>query len=109
MIFPDLRTIYSMIDERIRTDNAVVILSSAMTEKQRNDARWAIKYGKKRIILSTPAAFFHDRYRLTDIQVVDSHLRYYKNRQNPRYNVSAVVAQRKAHLSTTSHSMQTEQ
>lgn len=91
LIFPDLWTIYSTIPKSIRTHKNVSICSSSMTEKQRNDARRAIKYNKNHIVLSTPAAFFHDRHQLSDMKVIDPHLRYYKNRQNPRYDVSIVI------------------
>lgn len=91
LIFPDLWTIYSTMPESIKKHKDIIICASSMTEKQRNEARRAIKNDKKRIILSTPATFFHDWYQLTDIHIIDPHLRYYKNRQNPRYNVSSIV------------------
>lgn len=98
LIFPDLWTIHSMVSEQIRTHKDVAICSSSMTEKQRNDARWSVKYGKKRIILSTPAAFFHDWHQLASMDIIDPHLRYYKNRQQPRFGVSDVVEQWKSYI-----------
>lgn len=101
LIFPDLRTMFSSVSEAVRKDSSVAILSSSMTEKQRNDARWSIAQGKTRIVLSTPAAFFQNWHLLSDIQIIDPHLRYYKNRQNPRYGTSDVVKKmRKISLST---------
>ncbi len=93
LIFPDLRTLMSSVDESIRKQKSVAILTSSMTEKQRNDARWSIKNGTSRIVLCTPSAFFCDWRRLSDIQIIDPHLRYYKNRQNPRFGAESVVQQ----------------
>lgn len=68
-----------------------IILTSTMTEKQRNEAFWNIKQGHISLVLCTHSSLFQDRCNLASIEIISPHLWFYKNRQEPRYETGNVI------------------
>lgn len=102
VVIPDLRTLWAILPQDILHGTGtmqdlaqdIAILHGQSTDKQKRDAFWALKAGKKDLLVCTPSQIFQDRYDLESIILVDQHKRRYKNQQDPRYDAVTVVKYR---------------
>lgn len=107
VVFPDVRTM----DNHIKTNPAYnslkeyVILNGTSTQVQKDKARRGIKTGQIQTLFCTPSQLFQDRKNLTEISLIDTHQRYYKSQQDPRYDTREICKKlaeiHKATLNTT--------
>lgn len=90
LVFPDIWTIYQTFSASRISHKRVLLTHAKMTKKQQVEAFWWVATWEKRVIISTPSQIFFDRYRLSEIVVIDQHKWYYKQPQDPRYHSVAV-------------------
>ena len=90
VIFPDIWTMFNLLSGKM-VDNKAVIIHSRATKKQLSDAYWKIKSWEITTVFATPSKVFRDRAELTSITLIQQHMRYYKNQQEPRYYIPSVI------------------
>jgi primosomal protein N' len=95
MVFPDLRTIYNMMDDKNFEKPWTSFLHAKQTQNQKDKERWAIKNGQSERIIASPSEIFQDFKNLEKIIFIDPHKWYYANQQDPRYKVAAVLERMK--------------
>jgi primosomal protein N' len=91
IIFPDIRSLFNILDEKILSGKWNIILSSNDTQNQKNKKRRMIKNGEVKNVFCTHSEIFQDRNNLKKIILIDPYKRYYENQQDPRYSVPKVV------------------
>lgn len=90
LVFPTLWSLHQYCSPRLAR-KWISIDSGRRTEKQRNSAFWKIKTGETSTLLCTPAGIFQDWKHLQHQHLHQPHQRWYKNRQDPRYDVVDVI------------------
>ncbi len=91
IIFPDLWSLFNILDENILSLSGNVFLSSQDTQNQK-DKKWRmVKKWLAKNIFCTHWEIFQSRLDLQKIILFDWYKRYYENQQDPRYNVNCVV------------------
>lgn len=90
VIFPDLWTMTNMIST-YQQWWGVKVLYSQMTNKQKIETFWWIKYGTIHTLICTHSQLFQDRKQLSHILIIDPHKWYYKNQRDPRYHTMQVA------------------
>lgn len=91
VVFPDLRTLMNITDERFTFQAWVDVLLSSNTQSQKDKSRRNIKNGNTNIILATHSEIFQNYKDLQKIIIIRPHKRYYANQQDPRYKTLDVV------------------
>ncbi len=92
IVFPDVRTMINTLEKRgIVEKSGIVILNSTSTQQQKDKARWGIKMGHVNTLICTSSQVFQDRKDLKLITLMDSHQRYYKSQQDPRYDTREIM------------------
>lgn len=92
LVYPDVRTMANLAQqsEIELSDKGIAILNGTSTQLQKDKARWGIKMGHIHTLLGTPSQVFQDWKDLDQITLIDSHQRYYKSQQDPRYDVREI-------------------
>jgi len=84
IVFPDLWTLYNMVEvEKLESDS--VILTSQSTKLQQAKAFWGVSNGTISTIVTTFSNMFQNRKQLESMTIVHPEKRYYNNQQEPRY------------------------
>lgn len=91
VVFPDLRTLMNLTDEKFISQTWVDTLLSSNTQNQKDKSRRNIKNGNTNIILATHSEIFQNYKDLQKIIIIWPHKRYYANQQDPRYKTLDVV------------------
>ncbi len=91
VVFPDLRTLINLTDEKFTSQQWVDVLLSSNTQNQKDKSRRNIKNGNTNIILATHSEIFQNYKDLQKIIIIRPHKRYYANQQDPRYKTLDVV------------------
>jgi len=91
VIFPDLWTMFNVVDENILLAKWNMVLKSNDTQNQKDKKWWMIKNGDINNVFCTHWEIFQDRNDLKKIILIDPYKRYYENQQDPRYSVNDVV------------------
>lgn len=91
VVFPDLRTLMNLTDEKFTSQSWVDTLLSSNTQNQKDKSRRNIKNGNTNIILATHSEVFQNYKDLQKIIIIRPHKRYYANQQDPRYKTLDVV------------------
>ncbi len=91
IVFPDLRTLMNLTDEKFVSQTWVEVLLSSNTQNQKDKSRRNIKNGNTNIILATHSEVFQNYKDLQKIIIIRPHKRYYANQQDPRYKTLDVV------------------
>lgn len=91
VVFPDLRTLMNLTDEKFTSQSWVDVLLSINTQNQKDKSRRNIKNGNTNIILATHSEVFQNYKDLQRIIIIRPHKRYYANQQDPRYKTLDVV------------------
>jgi len=89
IVVPDLWTAYNIIDDDVFSKSS--LWHSWLSEKQKIGIYRGCKMGSIGTLISTSAWVFHDWRNLKNIVFIDPNKRYYKNQQDPRYNVNDVL------------------
>lgn len=91
IVFPDLRTLLNLVDEKFSSQKWVDVLLSSNTQNQKDKSWRNIKNGNTNIALATHSEIFQNYKDLKKIVIVRPHKRYYANQQDPRYKTLDVV------------------
>jgi primosomal protein N' len=91
IVFPDLRTLMNIIDEKFMSQAWVDTLLSSNTQNQKDKSWRNIKNWNTNIILATHSEIFQDYKNLKKIVIIRPNKRYYANQQDPRYKTLDVV------------------
>lgn len=91
IVYPDVRTMENTMGATDPSDKGVVILNGTSTQVQQDKAWRGIKTGHIHTLHCTYSQIFQDRKNLQNITLIDSHQRYYKNQQDPRYDTREVL------------------
>jgi len=92
IVYPDLWTMYMMIDQILRDYPEVLFLHSSDTQVKKDKAFWQIKNWTVKYILVTHAELFQDFYDLQAVVLVHPYKWYYANQQDPRYKTPDVLS-----------------
>jgi hypothetical protein len=91
VVFPDLWSLFNVLDDDVLSLPGNVFLSSQDTQNQK-DKKWRmIKNWLIKNVFCTHSEIFQSRLDLKKIILIDGYKRYYENQQDPRYNVGCVV------------------
>lgn len=93
IVYPDVRTMENLASSTDITEKGVAVLTSTSTQLQKDKVRRGIKMGHIHTLLCTYSQIFQDRKDLKHITIYDSHQRYYKSQQDPRYDTRVVLKQ----------------
>lgn len=91
VVFPDLWTMENLLDTG-KFKNVEMLISSN-TQVKKDKIYWQIKNGYIDTLFCTYSQIFQNWKNLKNIILIDSHKRYYKNQQEPRYYVPTVLAE----------------
>lgn len=90
LIFPDLRTMHQQIPTRVFQQPWVCRWHAWLTALQKATIFWWVKTGQIHTVITTPAWVFHDWLLLWDVFIIDTHKRWYKSAQDPRYRTPSI-------------------
>jgi hypothetical protein len=88
MVYP---TLWSLENDVTLDCSNLLVLYTQKSKKQKAEAFWGIRRGEIEIVACTYSQVFQDRGSLKKMVIYDSHTRYYKNAQDPRYQAVAVL------------------
>lgn len=91
IVFPDLRTLFNTVDEKLLSIKWNVLLNSNDTQNQKDKKWWMIKNNLINNVFCTHWEIFQDWNKLSKIILLDPYKWYYENQQDPRYNVQDVL------------------
>lgn len=91
IVYPDLWTMYMMVDESVRNHPGVLLLHSSDTQVKKDKAFRQVKHGLVKYVLVTHAELFQDFYDLQAVVLVHPYKWYYANQQDPRYKTPEVL------------------
>lgn len=92
IVYPDLWTMYMMVDKSVRDEAGVLLLGSSDTQVKKDKAFWQVKHGLVKYVLVTHAELFQDFKDLKAVVLVHPYKRYYANQQDPRYKTPEVLS-----------------
>lgn len=92
-VYPDARTMENLPKPAGLDPKTTAVLTGTSTQVQQDKIRRGIKMGHIHTLLCTYSQIFQDRKDLKRITIYDSHQRYYKNQQDPRYDTREVLRQ----------------
>lgn len=94
IVFPNVWTMRMLCPKSFFTSQKpsnVVLIHAKLTDRQKIVLQQKIRCGLVDTVCTTPWEIFQDRKKLTHLQLVDEHKRYYSNQQDPRYKVPVVI------------------
>jgi primosomal protein N' (replication factor Y) (superfamily II helicase) len=81
---------------RVRFDDAVAVLHSALSDAERRDERERIASGEARVVVGARSAVFAPVHALGVVCIDEEHDPSYKQESDPRYDARTVAAKRAA-------------
>jgi hypothetical protein len=96
IVCPDNFSLFSLIDRSKylldeKASEKYTLINSSTTILSQRKLFFELKNIWSRILITTPASIFQDRWNLASITIIDSHKRYYKSQRDPRYWSSIIL------------------